>query len=73
MPLKKYFQALVLMTTLISNVDGKGEVLLLRVISSGNLNIIRGLNRKVEINVVYKITEAEVVVVKDEEEYQFFK
>ncbi|MDA9056810.1 OmpA family protein [Flavobacteriaceae bacterium] len=67
--IKKIFSSFGVDDNLISNVDGKGEILL-RVISSGNLNIIRGLNRKVEINVVYKITEAEVVV-EDEEEYSF--
>ena len=54
--IKKIFSGFGVDDNLISNVDGKGEVLL-RVISSDNLNIIRGLNRKVEINVVYKITD----------------
>jgi len=67
--IKKIFSGFGVDDNLISNVDGKGEVLL-RVISSENLNIIRGLNRKVEINVVYKITEAEAVV-EDEKEYRF--
>ena len=67
--IKKIFSSFGVDDNLISNVDGKGEVLL-RVISSENLNIIRGLNRKVEINVVYKITEAEVVV-EEEKEYRF--
>ena len=67
--IKKIFSSFGVDDNLISNVDGKGEVLL-RVISSDNLNIIRGLNRKVEINVVCKITEPEVVV-KEKEEYRF--
>ena len=67
--IKKIFSSLDMDENLITNVDGKGEVLL-RVISSDNLNIIRGLNRKVEINVVYKITETKGVV-KDEKEYRF--
>ena len=67
--IKKIFSGFGVDDNLISNVDGKGEVLL-RVISSDNLNIIRGLNRKVEINVMYKITEAEAVV-EDEKEYSF--
>ena len=67
--IKKIFSGFGVDDNLISNVDGKGEVLL-RVISSDNLNIIRGLNRKVEINVVYKITETKGVV-KDEKEYRF--
>jgi outer membrane protein OmpA-like peptidoglycan-associated protein len=67
--IKKIFSGFGVDDNLISNVDGKGEVLL-RVISSDNLNIIRGLNRKVEINVVYKITETKWVV-KDEKEYRF--
>ena len=40
---------------LITNVDGKGEILI-KVIETENLNTIRGLNRKVEINVEYKNT-----------------
>ena len=40
-------------TDLITNVDGRGEVLI-KVVESKNLNIIRGLNRKVEISVEYK-------------------
>ena len=67
--IKKIFSGVGVDDNLISNVDGKGEVLL-RVISSDNLNIIRGLNRKVEINVVYKITETKGGV-KDEKEYRF--
>ena len=67
--IKKIFSGFGVDDNLISNVDGKGEVLL-RVISSDNLNIIRGLNRKVEINVMYKITEAEAVI-EDEKEYRF--
>jgi outer membrane protein OmpA-like peptidoglycan-associated protein len=67
--IKKIFSGFGVDDNLISNVDGKGEVLL-RVISSDNLNIIRGLNRKVEINVVYKITETKGVV-KEEKEYRF--
>ena len=67
--IKKIFSGFGVDDNLISNVDGKGEVLL-RVISSDNLNIIRGLNRKVEINVVYKITGTKGVV-KDEKEYRF--
>ena len=42
-------------TYLITNVDGKGEILI-KVVETKNLNIIRGLNRKVEINVEYKKT-----------------
>ena len=59
--IKKIFSSFDVDDNLISNVDGKGEILL-RVISSDNLNIIRGLNRKVEINVVYKIPDDETVV-----------
>ena len=67
--IKKIFSGFGVDDNLISNVDGKGEVLL-RVISSDNLNIIRGLNRKVEINVVYKITGVKETV-KDEKKYRF--
>jgi outer membrane protein OmpA-like peptidoglycan-associated protein len=53
---------------LISNVDGKGEVLL-KIVAAEDLNIIRGLNRKVEINVDYKNTEKEETpIVKKEEQ-----
>lgn len=53
---------------LISNVDGKGEVLL-KIVASEDLNIIRGLNRKVEINVDYKNTKKEETpIVKKEEQ-----
>ena len=51
--IKKIFSGFGVDDNLISNVDGKGEVLL-RVVSSDNLNIIRGLNRKVEINIEYQ-------------------
>ena len=44
---------------LISNVDGKGEILL-KIVSTEDLNVIRGLNRKVEINVEYGNTKIEV-------------
>ena len=53
--IKKIFSNFGVDDNLISNVDGKGEILL-RLISSDNLNIIRGLNRKVEINVKYRET-----------------
>ena len=57
--IKRIFSVFGVDDNLISNVDGKGEVLL-RIISSDNLNIIRGLNRKVEINVTYKESEPEI-------------
>ena len=60
--IKKIFSRFGVDDNLISNVDGKGEVLL-RVVSSNNLNIIRGLNRKVEINIEYPKNEE----VKEEE------
>ncbi len=52
--IKKILTDLGVDDNLITNVDGKGE-LLLRIISSENMNTLRGLNRKVEINVEYKI------------------
>jgi len=64
--IKRIFSGFGVDDNLISNVDGKGEVLL-RIISSENLNIIRGLNRTVEINVTYKVSEPEVVEKKEEE------
>ena len=64
--IKKIFSGFGVDDNLISNVDGKGEVLL-RVISSDNLNIIRGLNRKVEINIEYKEKDGVVVEIKEED------
>ncbi len=57
---------------LITNVDGKGEILL-KIISEKNLHKIRGLNRKVEILVKEKIpvpieVKPEVVVKKEVKE-----
>lgn len=67
--IKRIFSGFDVDDNLISNVDGKGEVLL-RVVSSDNLNIIRGLNRKVEINVEYEITDSKRVV-KEKKEPRF--
>ena len=64
--IKKIFSGFGVDDNLISNVDGKGEVLL-RVVSSDNLNIIRGLNRRVEINIEYKEKEGVVVEIKKED------
>jgi len=64
--IKKIFSGFGVDDNLISNVDGKGEVLL-RVVSSDNLNIIRGLNRKVEINIEYIEKEGVVVEIKKED------
>ena len=64
--IKKIFSGFGVDDNLISNVDGKGEVLL-RVVSSDNLSIIRGLNRKVEINIEYKEKEGVVVEIKEED------
>lgn len=50
---------------LITNVDGKGEILL-KIISSENVNIIRGLNRKVEIEVEYKKNKKEIIPIQNE-------
>lgn len=50
--------------SLITNVDGKGEILL-KVIKEENLLNIRGLNRKVEIIVKFKIPKPVVVKVVD--------
>jgi outer membrane protein OmpA-like peptidoglycan-associated protein len=60
--IKQIFSRFGVDDNLISNVDGKGEVLL-RIVSSENLNIIRGLNRKVEINIEYPKNEE----IKEEE------
>lgn len=47
--------------SLITNVDGKGEILL-KIVKEDDINKIRGLNRKVEIIVVPKITKKVVKV-----------
>lgn len=67
--IKKIFSGFGVDDNLISNVDGKGEVLL-RVISSDNINIIRGLNRKVEINVLYRNSDSKELV-EDKKEPHF--
>ncbi len=46
---------------LITNVDGKGEILL-KIVKEDDIDKIRGLNRKVEIIVVPKVTEKVVKV-----------
>ena len=69
--IKKIFSGFGVDDNLISNVDGKGEVLL-RVVSSDNINIIRGLNRKVEINVEY-IDSVLKTVPKEEKEPLFLR
>lgn len=56
--IKKVFSTGGISENLISNVDGKGEVLL-KIVGSEDLNIIRGLNRKVEVNVEYNIPKKE--------------
>ena len=50
--IKKIFTNLSIEESLITNVDGKGEILL-KIVETEDVNIIRGLNRKVEIDVVY--------------------
>ena len=70
--IKKIFSKFNIDDNLISNVDGKGEVLL-RVVSSENLSIIRGLNRKVEINIEYQKEEKTVVDRKQETPQIFSK
>jgi len=68
--IKKIFSRFGVDNNLISNVDGKGEVLL-RVVSSENLSIIRGLNRKDEINIEY-LKEEKKVTDKKQEAPQLF-
>ncbi|MDG1393452.1 MAG: OmpA family protein [Flavobacteriaceae bacterium] len=67
--IKKIFSGLDMDENLITNVDGKGEVLL-RVISSDNLNIIRGLNRKVEVRIDFKKPIIPAEIETDEVEKQ---
>lgn len=56
--IKQIFSSTGVKEELISNVDGKGEILL-KIIATEDLNVIRGLNRKVEIEVEYYIPEKE--------------
>ena len=65
--IKKLFSFGGISEKLISNVDGKGEVLL-KIVTAEDLNIIRGLNRKVEINIEYNSPKKEVVKVEEEKE-----
>lgn len=65
--IKKLFSFGGISEKLISNVDGKGEVLL-KIVTAEDLNIIRGLNRKVEVNVEYNIPKKKVVKVEEEKE-----
>lgn len=65
--IKKVFSTGGISENLISNVDGKGEVLL-KIVDSEDLNIIRGLNRKVEVNVEYNIPKKETSKLDDGKE-----
>ncbi len=56
--IKQIFSSTGIKEELISNVDGKGEILL-KIIATEDLNVIRGLNRKVEIEVEYNIPKKE--------------
>jgi len=56
--IKQIFSSTGVKEELISNVDGKGEILL-KIIATEDLNVIRGLNRKVEIEVEYNIPKKE--------------
>ena len=58
--IKQIFSSTGIKEELISNVDGKGEILL-KIIATEDLNVIRGLNRKVEIEVEYNITNKEKI------------
>ena len=58
--IKQIFSATGVKDKLISNVDGKGEILL-KIIATEDLNIIRGLNRKVEIEVEYNTPKKEKI------------
>ena len=62
--IKDVFSGSGIKQSLITNVDGKGEILL-KIITSENVNIIRGLYRIVEIEVVYKSNKKGVVVKKN--------
>tara|TARA_Y100000385_G_scaffold132864_1_gene138073 strand:+ start:316 stop:1182 length:867 start_codon:yes stop_codon:yes gene_type:complete len=64
--IKDVFSGSEIKQSLITNVDGKGEILLKR-ITSENVNIIRGLNRKVEIEIEYKSNKKRGVVKKNKE------
>ncbi len=62
--IKEVFGGYGINNDLITNVDGKGEILL-KVIAKDNLHKIRGLNRKVEIIVSPKTEEGPKETVKD--------
>ena len=62
--IKRVFYKMGIDDSLITNVDGKGEVLL-KIIATEDLNIIRGLNRKVEIAIEYIADEEESLKNKD--------
>lgn len=62
--IKKVFYNMGIDGSLITNVDGKGEILL-KIVATEDLNIIRGLNRKVEIAIEYIADEKVILKNKD--------
>ena len=67
--LLKVFSTNEINSNLITNVDGKGEILL-RIVDSKDVDKIRGLNRKVEITVIENI-EKEQSKIKERKEEKF--
>ena len=63
--IKRVFGKMGVDQRLITNVDGKGEVLL-KMVKTEDLNIIRGLNRKVEITVEFKSHSVNTTQNKDD-------
>ena len=63
--IKRVFGKMGMDQSLITNVDGKGEVLL-KIVKTEDLNIIRGINRKVEITVEFKSHSVNTTQNKDD-------
>ena len=67
--IKNMFSTNEINSNLITNVDGKGEILL-KIVDSKEVDKIRGLNRKVEITVIEN-TEKEQSTIKERKEEKF--
>ena len=67
--IKNVFSTNEINSNLITNVDGKGEILL-KIVDSKEVDKIRGLNRKVEITVIEN-TEKEQSTIKERKEEKF--
>lgn len=65
--IKDVFSTNEINSNLITNVDGKGEILL-KIVDSKNVDKIRGLNRKVEITVIENVNEGQSTYKERKEE-----